>query len=310
MDTRTRFYRNSQGTRITPPHGVSSQECAIRNVNAFTPFHNNLGYIFQREGDIRCPIPGLFRRGSPLKIALFIMSIIINAVQRVIRGRFSPHFFVELREGIKSKLNATAPVSVIATICRVGTSLAGIAKSPILGSVGGSVNMVSLRRDFGSTASAGRTRPFHQRPSSDGTDGTTHTKTYPPRPLYPFQHCPTAKSTARQVSGFESLYEFRPIASTRSGLATYQVGCDNSDSVTAFTPTVPHRMSFIDASKSENQQFSELLSCQLCDTPRSFCVGIYGKVVSSHCSKDIPFMNMVRNLGGVNYLSSSAFRIA
>ncbi len=80
---------------------------------------------------------------------------------------------------------------------------------------------------------------------------------------------------------------------TRTGGANVASG--NCCAITAFTQAMPVRSFSSDASKANNEQFPQTLSCKdLQRWTNAFGIRVYGKVIISHWNKVHSFVNLVR----------------
>lgn len=114
---------NSQNAIHTPFSANASINGANRDIANFTPFCHRMRNTIPCQFTSNFTVTRLLSRQSPINITFFVMSIIVNAVQRMLIGRAYSNFSQKFFKRIKAHLNATFAVPMIFSILRIQTSL-------------------------------------------------------------------------------------------------------------------------------------------------------------------------------------------
>lgn len=87
-----------------------------------TPFVGHLGASVPSEMSVMTYVLTLFFLRRPSYISLLVMSIIVDAINRVSRRRLGTEFSVELLKRREAKLDSPSPIQTICVMVRVGAS--------------------------------------------------------------------------------------------------------------------------------------------------------------------------------------------
>lgn len=132
-------------TRLIRGQGHSTFSAPSQFVNAlvnivqwysmkFRPLGRRLSCVPNSNFEASSGILTLFFLCSPSQIALFIMTIVINPVQRMFRRRFKSHIIEKVLERIETKFDSTTAIMDKCRICRILTSIFSVRKRAVFGS--------------------------------------------------------------------------------------------------------------------------------------------------------------------------------
>lgn len=154
-------------------------DCTIFDVNNMRFGNTSFYSIFAFA--IRFSITVLFGIGCPFEIAFFIMSIIVNTIQSIFRGRLTSNFCQKFFIRIKEKFDTSAAISIITSHFRIIATRFRVSIGSIFSRsrIVFTVNNVSRFGLFNCPTSARTRFMASQIDSTDNTISTASTSTQP-----------------------------------------------------------------------------------------------------------------------------------
>lgn len=180
MWARSLSNRNTQGAFDAP---TTSSDARKDGENVFvdfsTPFSKGMSFAKGRQMNIGTSVIGLFALCRPYYIARFIVTIIANTFQRVLRRRAISNFGIKLLERRETKLNAASAIIRIGLVIRVIASTFGSFVNGIFRSVRSAVCQQARFSQFSSETSARSGFVVHQEHTLRSDAVTTRTQAMP-----------------------------------------------------------------------------------------------------------------------------------